>query len=165
MYKKLQEPKYIEVESGEIRHVCLICDTPIKPVSRLYCKEHENGFVYACKYCGKPATGDVCQECIEGFASMKRDKAVIHRSQIRNGKRILTEMDRPLVEKWWEEGATGREIAKRLGLDCNQPNSCLSHKRIAMGWNLPYRSPHAVELGRALSERGHKALAKKRAAA
>lgn len=136
------QPRFVEIAPGEIRHLCLACDTPLRERRALYCAEHKNHKVNVCESCGKATGGVICLECRIAAAEGKPIPA--RRSQIRGGKRELTELDRPLVEKWWAEEVPTKEIAKRLGLSTKQPAKTIGYKR-GKGWNLPYRKPWSVE--------------------
>ncbi len=161
----MKEARFIEIEPGEIRRVCLVCNTPVKEVHRLYCPAHNNGRIYTCKVCGKPATTEVmCQECREG-KGRGAPVPVSHRPKMIAGKRIMSLSDQSLVEKWWAEGVTGKEIGKKLGLATKTPDAALSYKRKHHGWNLPYRHPHAIETGRKLAASMQEKARKRKATA
>lgn len=136
-----KQPKLKEIAPGEVRTVCWICETPI--VKRaLYCDEHQEGKQNACEKCGKGTRGTICRECRKEPTA--EEPILLDSSQIRGGKRILTEHDRPFVEKWWAEGFKSGEIARKLGLSSLNPCEAILTKRRTRGWNLPYRLPANV---------------------
>lgn len=142
MIPREKTQKLKEIAPGEVRVVCLICETPIKGRA-LYCERHKGKQKNACAKCGKGMRGTICATCRQGKINVPK---------LRGTKRVLTEADRPLVEKLWREGLTGREIATQLGLVSKSPTSIITRRRWASGWNLSYRQPNSIPNARKMNE-------------
>jgi len=137
-----KHPKLAEIAPGEIRTVCWTCGTPVGKRA-LFCTEHQGATKKKpCEKCGKAARGKVCVDCLGRRKT--EEPILLHPSQIKGGKRYLTEHDRPFVEKWWAEGVKSGEIARRLDLSTINPCETILTKRRQRGWNLPYRKPQNV---------------------
>jgi hypothetical protein len=144
-----KSPKLKEISPGETRTVCLICETPIGSRA-FFCEEHKEKR-NTCEKCGKATMSKVlCADCRK--RKSEEEPILLSSAQIRGGKRVLTEADRPFVEKWWAEGIQGPAIAKKLGLTTNTPTGAIIARR-RKDWQLPYRNESAIKQGRAIGGR------------
>lgn len=139
----MKRPKLKEIAPGEIRTVCWTCGTPISSRA-CFCEEHADHKQKLCEKCGKGTKGTICAECRKSPEEKKLE--------IPGGRR-LTEQDRPVVEKLWEQGVSASEIASTMGLLHKHPGTMITEKR-KKGWDLPYRRDRAcIESMRALGRK------------
>ena len=111
----------------------------------LYCSEHKDHRKNrVCPECGKPtmSRSGNCRKCMLRAIKAEGNNFILSTDQIRADKRVLTEHDRPFVEKWWAEGLSCIEISRRLGLSAKNPKSTIVGRR-RTGWNLPLRNEGA----------------------
>ena len=137
-------PKLAEVAPGEIRTVCQGCGKVVGKTA-IWCSECQATHGRRCKECGAPtrASSQICRKC-QGYGSKGRPRG--SRSD------FLHEGNRKEVEKLWEQGLSGAEIAKVLKIPSKAPGSLISRARNLKGWNLPVHNPHAVETARIARE-------------
>jgi|ERR1700722_5357905 len=136
MIPREKTQKLKEIAPGEVRIVCLICETPIKGRA-LYCEQHKGKQKNACAKCGKGTRGTICREC---------------RKTPRPSQGWLTEADREAVQELWAQGLSAKAIAGRLGLSTKNPTMTIISRR-GKGWDLPYRNLAGIERAARMREK------------